>query len=501
MKHHSATSARGGLIQWFLLLAVAATLGLLALAGNSAWAQPGGSTNEVWLLPIDSEINSGTTAFVRSRVQRANDEQPLALVLYLDTPGGAVSAMQDIVGVILHEARVPTIAVVQNAFSAGALIAMSAQHLAMLPGSSIGAALPIMQTPTGVAPVDEKFSSALRGEFRSVAEARGRNARVAEGMVDERIEIPGLSTSTELITLTARQAVEHNIADTEAANLEAALAAFGYAGASVTRLEPGLSERLAGLLSRPLVAALLLVVGIGGLLIELFSPGFGIPGAIGIVALGVFAAAAYFANPAGLLDIGILVAGVVLLAVEVFILPGFGVAGVLGLAAIVIALVRIFEEGTLSVLGYGVLFGGVLLGVLLWMLPNSQLAAALRLSDRLSSGGGAAGTVPQIDRVELVGNTGTALTDLRPAGVARFGDDRVDVVSEGDFIPVGSTIKVLRVEGSRVTVRKVEASASQASSTAAAGSTPTAATQALHADTASVADHDQTAADDGRKEA
>ena len=189
MKHHSATSARGGLIQWFLLLAVAATLGLLALAGSSAWAQTGGSTNEVWLLPIDSEINSGTTAFVRSRVQRANDEQPLALVLYLDTPGGAVSAMQDIVGVILHEARVPTIAVVQNAFSAGALIAMSAQHLAMLPGSSIGAALPIMQTPTGVAPVDEKFSSALRGEFRSVAEARGRNARVAEGMVDERIEI------------------------------------------------------------------------------------------------------------------------------------------------------------------------------------------------------------------------------------------------------------------------------------------------------------------------
>lgn len=501
MKHHSATSARGGLIQWFLLLAVAATLGLLALAGSSAWAQTGGSTNEVWLLPIDSEINSGTTAFVRSRVQRANDEQPLALVLYLDTPGGAVSAMQDIVGVILHEARVPTIAVVQNAFSAGALIAMSAQHLAMLPGSSIGAALPIMQTPTGVAPVDEKFSSALRGEFRSVAEARGRNARVAEGMVDERIEIPGLSTSTELITLTARQAVEHNIADTEAANLEAALAAFGYAGASVTRLEPGLSERLAGLLSRPLVAALLLVVGIGGLLIELFSPGFGIPGAIGIVALGVFAAAAYFANPAGLLDIGILVAGVVLLAVEAFILPGFGVAGVLGLAAIVIALVRIFEEGTLSVLGYGVLFGGVLLGVLLWMLPNSQLAAALRLSDRLSSGGGTAGTVPQIDRVELVGNTGTALTDLRPAGVARFGDDRVDVVSEGDFIPVGSTLKVLRVEGSRVTVRKVEASASQSSSPAAAGSTPTAATQALHADTASVADHDQTAADDGRKEA
>src|SRR5690606_1349864 len=374
-----------GLRSW----AAAVVVLVLALAG-AGWVRGQTATagNEVWLLPIDTEITAATTTFVRTRIERANQEQPLALVLYLDTPGGAVSAMQDIVGVILHEARVPTIAVVQNAFSAGALIAMSAQHLAMLPGASIGAALPIMQTPTGVAPVDEKFSSALRGEFRSVAEARGRNARVAEGMVDERIEIPGLSTSTELVTLTSRQAVEHDIADTEAANLEAALAAFGYGGARITRLEPGLTERLAGILSQPLVAALLLVVGIGGLLIELFSPGFGIPGAIGIVALGVFAAAAYFANPAGLLDIGILVAGVVLLALEVFVLPGFGVAGVLGLAAIVVALIRIFEEGTLAVLGYGVLFGGVLLGVLLWMLPNSQLAAALRLSDRLSSGGG-----------------------------------------------------------------------------------------------------------------
>lgn len=476
MKLHSAWTAKGGLTQWFLGLALALSLGVLAASGTAAWAQTGGAANEVWLLPIDSEINTGTTAFVRGRVQQANQEQPLALVLYLDTPGGAVSAMQDIVGVILHEARVPTIAVVQNAFSAGALVAMSAQHLAMLPGSSIGAALPIIQTPTGVAPVDEKFSSALRGEFRSVAEARGRNARVAEGMVDERIEIPGLSTANELVTLTARQAVEHGIADTEAANLDAALAAFGYAGARVTRLEPGLSERLASLLSRPLVAALLLVVGVGGLLIELFSPGFGIPGAIGIVALGVFAAAAYFANPAGLLDIGILVAGVVLLALEVFVLPGFGVAGVLGLAAIVIALIRIFEEGTITVLGYGVLFGGVLLGVLLWMLPNSRLASALRLSERLSSGVGTAGTVPQIDRVELLGTTGTALTDLRPAGVARFGQDRVDVVSEGDFVPVGSTLKVLRVEGSRVTVRMLEPQVDPTRS-------------------------DQTAADDSRKEA
>ncbi len=413
------------------------------------------ATNEVWVVPIDNEISTATTAFVRNRVNQANQEQPLALVLYLDTPGGAVAAMQDIVGIVLHDARVPTIAVVQNAFSAGALVAMSAEHLAMLPGSSIGAALPIISTPTGIQAVDEKFSSALRGEFRSVAEARGRNPVIAEGMVDPKVEVPGLSTATELITLTARQAVEYGIADTEAATLDAALAAFGFAGARVVRLEPGLGERLAALLARPLVAAALIVLGVGGLLIEAFTPGFGIPGAIGLVALAVFAAAAYFADPLGLFDVAILVVGIVLLAVEVFLLPGFGVPGVLGLAAIVIALVRIFEEGTIPVLGYTVLFGGVLLGVLLWLLPNSRLAAAFRLTTRIATPDGG-GLQFRSESQDLVGQEGIAMSDLRPAGVARFGQDRVDVVSEGEFVNAGATIKVLRVEGNRVTVRAVD---------------------------------------------
>lgn len=465
------TSAR--YLRGFTLIAVAllaaTTLGFSGVAA----AQSSSASNQVWLLPIEGEISVATTAFVRSRVSLANEEHPLALVIYLDTPGGAVAAMQEIVGIILHEAQVPTIAVVQNAFSAGALIAMSAEHLTMLPGSSIGAALPIMQTPTGVSPVDEKFSSALRGEFRSVAEARGRNPTVAEGMVDERIEIPGLSTSSELITLTPRQALEHGIADANSPSLSAALEEFGYAGAQVRRLEPGFSERLAGLLARPLIAALLLVIGIGGLLIELFTPGFGIPGAVGIVALGIFAAAAYFANPAGLIDIAILVVGVVLLALEVFVLPGFGVAGVLGLAAILIALIRIFEEGTLMVVGYGILFGGVLVAVLLWMFPRSRIVAAFRLSESLSSGvGGTAGALPKVDRVDLVGAVGKALTDLRPAGVGRFGDDRVDVVSEGDFIPVDSGLKVLRVEGSRVTVRAVTGNESEGSPTTSQDAAP-----------------------------
>jgi len=441
---------------------VAAALGVATLAMaatgsvSRAQAAASGTADSVWLVPITSEINSATAHFVKARIQRANKEKPLALLFYLDTPGGQITAMQQIVDAILNDAQVPTLAVAQNAFSAGALVAMSAEKLAMLPGSSIGAALPITLTPSGAKPVNEKFNSAMRGEFRSVAEARGRNAQVAAGMVDQTIAIPGIATDKELVTLTAQEAVANNIANIQASSVQDALQQWGYGGAAIQRLTPTLSERLASLLTNPIAAAALLVIGIGGLLIEIFTPGFGVPGGLGLVALALLAAGAFIATPAGPLDIVLIIVGVLLLAAEVLVIPGFGVAGVLGIAAVVIAVVRIFQGSAASVLGYSALFGGVLVAALLWILPNSKVAAAFRLSTRLTNPPSPVtpDTPWSADRAYLAGREGVALSDLRPAGVARFENERVDVVSEGDFIAAGSRITVLRVEGMRVIVRE-----------------------------------------------
>jgi len=432
---------------------VALATGPLGRAQNAAGTTAG---NSVWLIPIDSEINAATAHFVKARIDRANREQPLAILLYLDTPGGQITAMQQIVDAVLNQAQVPTLAVAQNAFSAGALVAMSAEKLAMLPGSSIGAALPITLTPTGAKPVNEKFNSAMRGEFRSVAEARGRNPQVAAGMVDQTIAIPGIATDKELVTLTAQEAVANGIADIQASSVQDALQQWGYGGAAIERMAPSLNERLASLLTSPIAAAALLVIGIGGLLIEIFTPGFGVPGGLGLVALALLAAGAFIATPAGPLDIVLIVAGVLLLAAEVLVIPGFGVAGVLGIAAVVVAVVRIFQGSAATVLGYSALFGGVLVAALLWILPHSKIATAFRLSTRLTNppSPATAGAPWSADRAYLAGKEGIALSDLRPAGVARFGDERVDVVSEGDFIPVGSRLTILRVEGMRVTVRQ-----------------------------------------------
>lgn len=434
-----------------------------------AEAQPA-PANTVWLIPIETEITSATAQFVRTRIDRANREQPLALLFALDTPGGQVAAMQRIVDDILNRSEVPTLAVVRNAYSAGALIAMSAQQLAMLPGSAIGAALPIAVTPTGISAVDEKFTSAVRGEFRAVAEARGRDPRVAEAMVDERIEIPGLSTGQELLTLTAGQAVEYNIADFEARTIQDALDLFGYGGAQLERLDPNLTERLGTYLSNPIVIALLLVIGLGGVLIEFFTPGIGIPGGVGILALALLAMTAFVATPASIYDMLLIVLGVVLLAVEALIIPGFGIAGVLGLGVLAFAVFRIFQESWVYVLGYSAVFGGVLIAGMLWFLPNSRFASMLRLHTRIGRSPGEATVDPGRvgERADLVGSVGLALTDLRPAGVARFGDDRVDVVTQGDFIPTGTRIQVLRVEGNRVTVRAAEATTTASSASAGA---------------------------------
>jgi len=436
---------------WFML-------GLALLASLPAWGQ----TPSVWVVPITGEITPATVQFVRMRVERANREQPLALVFEIYTPGGRVDAMGDIVDIILQRATVPTIAVVRDAFSAGALIAMSAEQLVMLPGSSIGAALPVVLdplAPLGLSPADEKIQSAMRAQFRSVATARGRNADVAEAMVTPR-EIPGLTTAQELVTLSSAQAVQHGIADLEARTLREALTQLGYGGVTVERLEPTMLERAAQVLTSPLVAAILLAVGVIGILVELFTPGVGIPGAIGILALLLFFSGAFIATPAGLFDLVLVIAGIILIVVELLLLPGFGIAGILGLGALLFALFRIFQEGAVYMLGYTVVFGGLLLALAFWLVPNFRLGRALMLATRLKTEIGSAvtgsGTKPTTGLNHLLGQQGIAISDLRPAGVARFGRQRVDVVTEGDFIISGTVIEVLSVEGNRVTVRAVE---------------------------------------------
>ncbi|MBI4420050.1 MAG: nodulation protein NfeD, partial [Gemmatimonadetes bacterium] len=395
----------------------------------------------VYRVPVTGVIELGLAPYVARVLREAEAAGAKAVVLELDTPGGRVDAAQQIVKAIT-QSELPVYALVNpHAWSAGALIALAADSIFMVSGSSIGAATPV--TGEGVK-ASEKIVSAMRSEFRALAERRGLDPRIAEAMVDEEVSIPGVVEKGKLLTLTAREAKRLGVSAGEAASLEALLEKVGVAGAEI--VAPGINwaEQLVRFLSHPLVAPLLLSVGLLGIMIEIRTPGFGVAGATGLLALTAFFGSHYIVGLAGWEEVILLLAGLVALAIEVFVTPGFGVAGIVSIlcigAAIFLALI-----GNLPTWGDVARASGILTVTL-----GIVLATAYAIVQRLPARAGwrgiflraaterAAGYVAAPARPELVGAVGVAATDLRPSGVALVDDARIDVVAESGFISKGT---------------------------------------------------------------
>lgn len=399
------------------------------------------------MVPVEGEIDSALAVFIEQSLARAEREGADGVVFLIDTPGGRADAMIRISDAIV-QSGLPTLSVVQNAYSAGSLIALSSEQVAMLTGSEIGAALPIVAVPgLEPTPVEEKSLSAFKAKFRAVADARGRPVELMEAMVDPAIEIEGLTGPDEPLTLSARQAVEEGIADFQVASLREALEKAGFAP-EVKEVEVPATVAIARFLSRSTIAPILLGVGILGLLAELFVPGFGVPGIIGLVSLSLYFLGGILAGLAGSAEIILFVAGLVLIAVELLIAPGFGVPGILGLAAILGSVYLTFEEQALVVMGISLLL--VVVGMTLFFiyLPRGRVVRPLVNQDMLLGAGVG-------EYRDLLGAVGQSLTDLRPAGLAQFGERRVDVVSQGQFIPKGTSVRIITIEGNRVVVESL----------------------------------------------
>jgi membrane-bound serine protease (ClpP class) len=385
--------------------------------------------------------------FVEEALSRAEREGASGVAFLIDTPGGRVDAAIRMADRIL-QTPLPTLAVVQNAFSAGALIALACRQVAMLPGSEIGAALPVVAPPLGQPQAaDQKVISALKGKFRAVAEARGRPVELAEAMVDPAVEVPGLSAKGEPLTLSADKAVELKVADFKAASLPEALRQAGFSP-ETERLEPGPRVRVARFLTSSTVAGLLLALGLLLLLIELFTPGFGVMGALGLAFLALYFAGGWLAGLSGAFELLLFFLGVALLLAEAFLFPGFGLAGALGVGSILASVYFTFGENALLVLAIAVIALGLGLLVVFRYLPRTRPARALVLESAIAE--------HATEEVVEVGSVGTALTDLRPGGVGRFGAKRVDVVAHRGFIPKGTAIRVVEVRGPTVLVEPLE---------------------------------------------
>jgi membrane-bound serine protease (ClpP class) len=447
------------LIRAILLLAFATVVGALAAPAHGQGARP-----VVYVVPVEGMIDLGLAPFVQRVLDEATGAGAGAVVLEINTFGGRVDAAVLIRDALLRS-RVRTVAFVnKRAISAGALISLAATTIVMAEGGTIGAATPVeMGQPGGAAqPVAEKTVSYVRKEFRATAESRGRPPLLAEAMVDADVVIPGVIGKGKLLTLTTEEALKHKLADFRADSVEAVLERLGLAGAEVRRAAPTWAETVLRFLTHPVVSSLLMTIGILGIIVELRTPGFGVPGVVGIGSLALFFWGHWLVRLVGWEELLLVGAGVILLAIELFVTPGFGVTGVLGLAALLGGL-------GLSLVGAGATWA-VILGaigrvavslllaiaaslVLLRFLPRLPIGRRLVLETELTAREGFA-SAPETDRAWL-GKRGTTASQLRPAGIADIEGERVDVVSDGEFIDAGDPITVVRVDGNRIVVRRL----------------------------------------------
>ncbi|MGD9999493.1 MAG: nodulation protein NfeD [Ilumatobacteraceae bacterium] len=469
---------------------------LLGVAGVGLFASPApadaqseAASGPVYVMRITGTIDLGLAPYVDRVVSEAEDHDAAAIIIEIDTPGGRLDAVIQMRDAII-DTDVRTIALVDStAYSAGALVAIASNEIYMTPGAVLGAATPI-EGDTGET-ADEKTISAVRAAFESAAEENGRDPQVAAAMVDTRVEIDGLVTDEELLTLTVSDALEFGYAEGTVANRDALLSELGLDDNELVVVQLSFAEQLVRFLTNPIVAGLLLLGGFLLLIGDFMSGGLGITAVAGVLLLGVFFWGHLLAGLAGWEDVALMLVGIALLAIEMFVVPGFGVAGILGLislgaGAFLAMIYRDFDFVTNDALwraGLTVAFtllavvaGAVLLiamvsrrGAPSGLVLASRLGSDTAVTERTSRGW--AGWFGVHDRLErdddtraaaldapsepsLLGATGTASSDLRPGGIVDIDGRRVDAITSGEFIPAGEPIEVVRDDRYRRVVRR-----------------------------------------------
>ncbi|MED1783026.1 nodulation protein NfeD [Brevibacillus fortis] len=403
----------------------------------------------VWI-PVDSTIERGLESFLERAFADAQEQQADLVILHINTPGGEVNAA-DQIGQLIRQAPMHVIAYIDNqAFSAGTYIALNANEIIMTPGSSMGAAAPIDLAGNAA---DIKFISGWSNKMKAAAELNNRNPDVARAMVEIDTEFPGLKPKGTVLSLDAQQAKQVGYADDVVSNKEELLKKLGIQPDSLEAIEPTGGELVARWVTSPIVMSLLLIIGLGGIVVELFAPGFGVAGTISFVAFSLYFFGHYVAGFANWLHIGLFAIGILLMLLEIF-LPG-GIVGAIGFVSIVTGLVMAAydtQQGLAS-LGVAALITAIVTFLLVKKYGVKGLFNKFVLGDTQRN---EEGYVAPRDQRELEGKSGITLTTLRPAGVVKVEGKRVDAVSVGGFIEAGTAITVVQVEGTRIVVAELE---------------------------------------------
>lgn len=429
----------------------------------------------VVVIPLKGEVSKAQFYFLRRIMKMGEAAGASAFILDMDTPGGELGAGVDILQALL-KTKVPTFTYVNpNAGSAGALIALGTRHIWMAPVSAIGAAAPVMSAGQEIPEtLNAKIVSYYSGYFRSAAERNDHNPEIAEGFInkDKEVKIGNrvISKKGELLTLSAQEATgkiggKPVLAAGVAPDI-ATLARDAALTGPVIEAEPSGFERAAQIITA--LAPLLLLGGIIGTYIEFKTPGFGVPGVLAAICFLLFFAGHYIAGLTGLEVIAIFVLGAILVILELLLFPGVAVIALTGAALMVGSLLWAmvdyypgtpewppFDAFLRPLLNLGVALG--LSGIAMFFLAQffPQIPVLRRLVLAASQPGGDALNVDGPDAVAVrPGDRGRTLSMLRPVGRAEFGGTVLDARTEGEFLPAGTPVVVLRLEGIEAVVQQ-----------------------------------------------
>ena len=407
------------------------------------------SGDKVYHVPIENEVEKGLLAFLERSFNEATEQNAKAIILDIHTPGGFVDAAVDI-GKLMDETDIPIYAFINTkAHSAGAFIALHADEIYMTDGATIGSAAVIDSAGNAA---DEKANSAWLAQMEAAAEKSGRDPQYALAMADKTIDLPQYrAPEGKLLTLSANEAIEVGYAEGLANTLEEVVQAVGLQGAQIVDMEVTLAEKIARFITHPVVIPILLSIGSLGLVMELYSPGFGIPGIMGLGSLGLFFFGHMVAGFAGYETLIVFAIGFILVIAEFFV-PG-GILGIIGGILMVGSI--LFAGASFIQMAYSLIIAFIIaiIGMVIFMKffgKKLHVFNKLVLKDATTTEDG---YVSNTNRIELIGKIGEAITPLRPAGTVIIDDERLDVVTEGGYIDAGVKVEVTKVEGSRIVVR------------------------------------------------
>jgi membrane-bound serine protease (ClpP class) len=437
----------------------------------------------VYKLNIKQEITKATWRQTQQAFEAADSLNADVFLIHMNTYGGAVLDADSIRTKIL-QSKIPVYVFIDNnAASAGALISLACDSIYMRTGSSIGAATVVNQTG---AAMPDKYQSYMRSTMRSTAEAQGkdtiitandtvykwrRDPLIAEAMVDQRVFIEGISDTGKVLTFTPSEAIENGYCEGLAENIPEVLEKVGVEEYTIVEYEPSWIEKIIGFLVHPMVSGLLIMGIIGGIYFEMQTPGIGFALGIAILAAVAYFAPLYLEGLAANWEIMVFVIGVILVAVEIFVIPGFGISGVLGILLIFTSLVLSlvnnvnFDFDGVKVDGIGTaittvvigIFGGFIISLYLGNkvfsaqsgpFKNMALKTVQNVSDGFVS--------VEVSLFQLKGKNGIAETVLRPGGKVLIEGGVYDAVAESGYIEKGENIHVIKVESAQLYVDVVE---------------------------------------------